>query len=243
MLAIISDVHGNIEALEVVLSDIKKKGIKDIIFLGDAVGYGPDPEVVLKVLKKECLLMIAGNHDRAVIDPSLEGYFNENAREAIKWTRSILSKSSTELLRSLPLTARYLHQEHAILAVHSSPKEPEQWHYILTLSEALMNFYYFAEKFCFIGHSHIPFIVEKSEEGELLIRTDRPCTIKDNCRYIINAGSVGQPRDGDPRSCYVIFNSYSIDFVRLPYDIHRTQKKMREAGLPSPLIYRLEKGV
>lgn len=243
MLAVISDVHGNLEALEVVLSDIRKRGVKDIIFLGDAVGYGPDPEVVLEVLRNECLIMIAGNHDRAVIDPGLEEYFNEIAKEALRWTRSVLSRRSTEFLRSLPLKTGYFYQDQAILAVHASPKEPEQWHYILTLSEALMNFYYFMERFCFIGHSHAPFVVEKSDLGELMVRTDRPCRIRDNCRYIINAGSVGQPRDGDPRACYVIFNGSNIDFIRLPYDIHKTQKKMKEAGLPYPLIYRLEKGV
>lgn len=243
MLAVISDVHSNLEALNVVISDIKNRGIKDIIFLGDAVGYGPDPEAVLEILMKECFIMIAGNHDRAVTDSSLDGYFNENAREALRWTRIALSNKAIEILRTLPLKSTYKYNNVDILSVHASPKEPEEWHYIITLRDAMINFYYFNEKICFVGHSHYPFIVERSDRGELLVRSDRPCRTKDNCRYIINAGSVGQPRDGDPRACYVIFDGITVDFIRLPYDIDKTQKKMKEAGLPLPLIDRLKKGV
>ncbi|MCX7793636.1 MAG: metallophosphatase family protein [Thermodesulfovibrionales bacterium] len=243
MLAVISDVHGNLEALNTVISDIKRNQIKNIIFLGDAVGYGPDPEAVLEILKNECISMVAGNHDRAVIDPSLDEYFNEIARDAILWTRSVLTKKSFDFLKTLPLKSNYMYKEIDILAVHASPREPEEWHYIITLRDAMINFYYFNERLCFIGHSHSPFIVEKTDQGELIIRTDRPCMIKDKSRYIINAGSVGQPRDGDPRACYAIFNGSGINFIRLPYDIEKTQKKMKDVGLPYPLIDRLKKGV
>ncbi|MFN3740646.1 MAG: metallophosphoesterase family protein [Thermodesulfovibrionales bacterium] len=243
MLAVISDIHANLEALEVVISDTKKRGIKDLIFLGDAVGYGPDPEVVVEILRSECISIIAGNHDRAVVDPGLDEYFNEIAREAILWTRSVLSEKVKGFLKKLPFVSIYRHNEVDIFTVHASPREPEKWHYILTLSDAQINFYYFNERICFIGHSHYPFVVERSDSGELTVMKENHCILKDNCRYIINAGSVGQPRDGDPRACYVIFNGREIDFIRLEYDFKKTQKKMKEAGLPAPLIERLEKGV
>ncbi len=243
MMAVLSDIHANLEALSAVISDTKKRGIKNIIFLGDAVGYGPDPEVVVEILKSECISMIAGNHDRAVIEPELDEYFNEIARLAIVWTRSVLSERVKRFFKNLPFVSRYKHNEIDILSVHASPREPEKWHYILTLRDAQINFYYFNEKICFIGHSHYPFVVERADSGELTVRTDNPFILKDNCRYIINAGSVGQPRDGDPRACYVIFNGREIEFIRLQYDLKKTQKKMKEAGLPAPLIERLEKGV
>ena len=128
-----------------------------------------------------------------------------------------------------------------ILLVHATPKEPGQWHYLLTKQDAYINFHFFTEKICLIGHSHQPSIIEQSPEGELVVYKDK-ADIKDKHRYIINVGSVGQPRDGNPDAAYALLNENSIEIKRVSYDILSTQKKMRGAGLPLSLIERLARG-
>jgi len=243
MFAVISDVHANLEALEAVLNDIKNRGILDVFFLGDAVGYGPNPKEVVKILYKTCRVMVAGNHDKAVVKPELDIYFNDMAREAIKWTRAVMSDDTKQILKDLPMSYVLRNDDIDMHFVHASPRYPEEWNYILTFREAELNFHYFNERICFIGHSHIPFIIERSKVGELTVRREIPYRIRDDCRYIINVGSVGQPRDGDQRACYAIFNEDEINIIRVPYDIPLTQRKMKDAGLPLPLIDRLSKGV
>lgn len=242
MHAIISDVHGNLEALEVVISDIRKRNIDDIIFLGDAVGYGPDPVDCLRLLLDSASVKIRGNHDQALIEPELLNYFNEYARMAIEWTASKINEGTKKIIRDMPLTAKKRLMGRDIYFVHGSPREPEKWHYILTLNDVETNLRYFNESICFVGHSHQPFIVEKKMSGEIIVHRESEVVIDETSRYIINAGSVGQPRDMDPRSCYVILDDGRITFVRLSYDIKKTQKKMRDAGLPGYLIDRLERG-
>lgn len=240
-IAIISDVHSNLEALESVLKDIRKKKIERILFLGDAVGYGPNPNNCIDVLKKECEILLAGNHDRAAVGMTDIEYFNEFARAAIIWTAGILTEEHKNLLSRLPESARFYSGVEDIFLVHSTPREPESWHYLLTLWDAEVNFNYFTERICFLGHSHVPFIIERKLSGEIMIYRDNTA-LKSGLRYIVNAGSVGQPRDGDPRACYAIMDSDSIRFVRIDYNIKKTQQKMVEAGLPKPLIDRLEYG-
>jgi predicted phosphodiesterase len=243
MFAVISDVHANLEALQSVLNDIRMRGILDIFFLGDAVGYGPNPEEVVEILHKVCRVMVAGNHDQAVVKPELDYYFNDLAREAIKWTRTVMGDDAKQILKVLPMSYVLRNDDIDMLFVHASPRYPEEWNYILTLRDAELNFHYFNERICFIGHSHVPFVIERSRGEELTIRRELPYRLREDCRYIINAGSVGQPRDGDQRACYVIFDESKIDIIRVPYDIHLTQRKMKDAGLPLPLIDRLSKGV
>lgn len=240
-IAIISDVHSNLEALESVLKDIRKKRIERILFLGDAVGYGPNPNNCIDVLKKECEILLAGNHDRAAVGMTDIEYFNEFARAAIIWTAETLTEEHKELLSRLPVSKRFYSGVEDLFLVHSTPKEPESWRYLLTLWDAEVNFNYFAERICLLGHSHVPFIIERNLSGEMMVYRDN-ASLKSGLRYIVNAGSVGQPRDGDPRACYAIMDGDSIRFVRIDYNIKKTQKKMVEAGLPKPLIDRLEYG-
>jgi diadenosine tetraphosphatase ApaH/serine/threonine PP2A family protein phosphatase len=128
-----------------------------------------------------------------------------------------------------------------VLLVHSTPKEPEEWHYLLTLWDAEINFNYFNNKYCFLGHSHFPLIIERLPSGELVTyKDDAPKGLTE--RYIVNVGSVGQPRDGDPRASYAIVDDKKMEIVRVPYDIEAVQDKMRKAGLPSLLIERLSVG-
>jgi len=237
--AVISDVHSNAEALRAVLRDINKKQVRDIFFLGDAVGYGPQPNESVELLQSECNTIIAGNHDWGVLGLTEIGSFNEYAKIALAWTRGVLTAANREILRTSPLKSEISGMD--ITLVHATPCEPERWHYLLTLSDAEINFKYMHTDICFIGHSHSPFIIEMSFPGEL--KTDKQEMYKtEGSRYIINTGSIGQPRDGDPRACYALVDENRIELVRVGYDIQSTQKKMSEAGLPHMLIERLSYG-
>lgn len=238
--AVISDIHSNLEALRAVLEDIDRRDIERILFLGDVVGYGPDPGECINLVKKRCFHSVAGNHDWAVIGYTPTDYFNYNARIAIEWTRDQLSDEDLEFLQSLSIVK--VMDSESLFLVHASPRQPDAWNYILTLYDAEVNFQYFKERICLIGHSHVPFIIERLPSGEIVIHRDE-IALKDSCRYIINVGSVGQPRDGNPKAAYGIITGESARIVRVDYDISSTQEKMRRAGLPEFLIERLEKGM
>ncbi len=237
--AVLSDVHSNLEAVEVVLGDVEQKKIKVIAFLGDAVGYGPNPNECIDLLAERCKILLAGNHDWGVLGLTDISYFNEYARYAIEWTKSVLTEKNTKIIKSLPIKKES--KDDNILFVHATPKDPEEWHYLLTLWDAEINFNYFDNNFCFLGHSHQPFIIERLPSGELVTHKEET-RIKKGDRYIINAGSVGQPRDGDPRACYAIIDDEMVRIVRIPYNIEKVQKKMKKVLLPSPLIERLSEG-
>jgi diadenosine tetraphosphatase ApaH/serine/threonine PP2A family protein phosphatase len=125
--------------------------------------------------------------------------------------------------------------------VHATPREPQEWYYLLTLRDAEINFNYFENKICFIGHSHQPFVIEQSPSGELITSKDE-VRLNGDSRYIVNAGSVGQPRDGDPRACYAVFDNDRVEIVRIPYNIGNVQDKMRQGHLPYQLTERLALG-
>jgi len=237
--AVISDVHGNAEALNAVLHDIGRRKADSILFLGDAVGYGPDPNECVRTLKAACSVLLAGNHDWAAIGLTEKEYFNPYARAAIEWTAKVLDPDCLKSVRDFPLTHR--RAEDSLFLVHATPKEPEQWHYLMSLWDAEINFECFDEKVCLLGHSHQPLIIKRFPSGEMVAERGET-TFGRTERYIINVGSVGQPRDGDPRACYVIVNEDGVRLHRVAYDIGETQRKMAEAGLPYPLIERLSRG-
>ena len=240
--AVISDVHGNLEALEGVLADIEKRfegRPPPVLFLGDAVGYGPNPNECVSLIKETTSVRLAGNHDRAVLGLTDIEYFNEYARAAILWTQGVLSDESKNTLRPLPVETRL--REEGLYLVHSTPKRPLLWNYLLTIGDAEVNFDYFSERICLLGHSHLPFILERLLTGEIAVQKNKARLLEPR-RYIINAGSVGQPRDGDPRACYAVLDGKSAELIRVPYDIEKTQRKMAEAGLPGFLIERLALG-
>ena len=237
--AVISDVHSNLEALDAVLEDIRKRKIEKVFFLGDAVGYGPNPNECVEILKDNCEVLLAGNHDWASLGITDIEYFNESAKEAILWTMKVLNERNRKTLSTFPVI-KVMKKEN-ILLVHSTPKEPEQWHYLLTLWDAEINFHYFDQRICILGHSHQPFVIEKFPSGEMITHR-RAARLGKGERYIINAGSVGQPRDRDPRACYVVLEGEGVEFIRVSYPVEKTQKKMSEAGLPMHLIQRLSEG-
>jgi diadenosine tetraphosphatase ApaH/serine/threonine PP2A family protein phosphatase len=238
--AILSDVHGNLEALEAVLEDLRDAGAGEIWSLGDAVGYGPDPERCVEILREEAVVNLMGNHDAAVVNLTPVEPFNINARRAVEWTRSVVSPATVRLLEGLPYTER---RGEAFL-VHASPRKPEAWDYIMSVTEAEECFAHFEGQICFVGHTHVPFFaVLEGEKGSRLIHR-KTAKLRDDTRYLINAGSVGQPRDLDPRASYVMFDAEEgrAEIRRVAYPLERTQDKMREHDLPSFLVDRLAEG-
>jgi len=229
-IAIISDIHSNLEALTKALEIIDTKNIDEIVCLGDIVGYGANPNECVEIIKKRAKYVVMGNHDFAVaVDPTELVYFNSYARESDLWTRSVLTEENLEFLRSLPFTISIKN----LLFVHSSPAQPREWEYIFTEAQAKVQFKYFTEKICFIGHSHLPGIFP--ETGLYNGKIDK------NNRYIINVGSIGQPRDGDWRLSFGIFDTdtWTYENIRSEYEVDKASLKILQNGLPDFLARRI----
>jgi diadenosine tetraphosphatase ApaH/serine/threonine PP2A family protein phosphatase len=238
--AILGDIHSNLTALEAVLADLEKSGGADEVWcLGDIVGYGPDPHECLEIVRSRCSLCIAGNHDLASISGLDTSTFNQDAAMAVRWTSRQLRADEVDFLSGLPLKV----ERGDFTLAHGSPREPV-WEYITSFREAEENFQYFETRYCLIGHSHL---AQYFRLGDGSV-TDQPGEGTDiklaNQRYIINPGSVGQPRDSDPRAAYAIHNTETttISFQRVAYDINSVQNRMEKAGLPLWLIERLACG-
>ncbi|MCG6552058.1 MAG: metallophosphatase family protein [Candidatus Magnetominusculus sp. LBB02] len=237
--AVISDVHSNLHALLAVIEDIEVRGVSDIYFCGDIVGYGPRPNECIDIIKRRCKVLIAGNHDWAAVGYTETEYFNENAMAAIEWTRQTLSDEHMDDIKEFKLFKS--DPEINAFFVHATPKDPDQWDYLFSLSNAAVNFKSFKQKLCFVGHSHTPVIIEMDSAGNMSTAWDRT-EMQEASRYIVNVGSVGQPRDGDPRASYALVSGAEILLVRVPYDVDKTQQEMAEAKLPVRLIERLSYG-
>jgi diadenosine tetraphosphatase ApaH/serine/threonine PP2A family protein phosphatase len=224
-IALISDIHSNLEALDTALQEISNREIDQIYCLGDIVGYGADPNACVDRIKSIVKRSITGNHDAAAVETTSIQYFNSYAQVAIRWTSAQLTEENQSYLKGLSLAFA----ESGIFCVHSTPTYPEKWNYIFSKEEAARHFDAFKESICFIGHSHIPAEFE-SRNGK---------------RRIINIGSIGQPRDRDPRLSFVIYDTKRKDFerVRLEYDIEKAAAKIRAAGLPEFLAERLTWGI
>lgn len=236
---IFSDIHSNIHALEAVLGVLDEENVDHLFCCGDVVGYGAFPNECCQILRDRNCPVIAGNHDHAVLGLTDISYFNDVAKQAVLWTRKVLSRENEEFLRSLPLT----HKAGNMFFVHSSPDQPEEWNYILTMGEARANFHYFNEQFCFIGHSHQPFIIINNNEDISCPETPE-IQILDTRRYLINAGSVGQPRDRNPNACYILvdLDRKILQIKRIPYSIKEAQDAILSSGLSQELAERLAYG-
>lgn len=241
-IAILSDIHANFEALLAVFDDIQGNRIDQVICLGDIVGYGVNPNECIDLVKKNCPIVLLGNHDAAAIGTLSTQHFNIHAKIAIEWTTTNLSKNSSQWLNSLSL--RQVENENTY--VHATPYEPGMWYYITSLEEAAFNFQFFETRLCFIGHTHIPIIIVLDHEKELYVHQDAKveCANLGSSRLLINVGSVGQPRDRNCDSCYGIVDTDEKLFLhrRVAYDIKKTQAKMRKQKMPEFLIMRLEDG-
>ena len=235
--AIISDIHSNLEALQAVIKDIKKRRIKKTLCLGDLVGYGANPNECIEICINEAEVIVAGNHDWATIEKTDISVFNSVAADAIRWTRKNTNKANIKKLKDLELIERIDN----ILLVHASPRNPAKWDYLFSLEEFEYEFSRFEQQVCFIGHSHIPIAVFQDANGYADFLRENPFPLLKNRRYIVNVGSVGQPRDLDPRASYAIYdgNNSSIEIIRLDYNIPLAQQKIMNNGLPKVLADRL----
>jgi diadenosine tetraphosphatase ApaH/serine/threonine PP2A family protein phosphatase len=238
--AVISDIHSNLEALQAVIKDIKKRRIKRIFCLGDLVGYGANPNECIEICVTEAKKMVAGNHDWALLGKANIAAFNPVAAEAIEWTRNVVTKANLKKLGRLDLVKNIEN----IMLVHASPQNPEEWGYVFSLDEAKHQFEFFQNQVCFVGHTHVPSVVFQDANGYADYIRDNPFPLIENRRYIINTGSIGQPRDLDPRASYAIYdgNRKLVEIVRLDYNIPLAQQKIIDAGLPEVLADRLLAG-
>lgn len=236
--AIISDLHANLEATEACFREIDKINPDRIICLGDLVDYCAQPNEVIEIVRSRCDVILMGNHDEAQIDYFIADGFSDNARVSSIHTRAVLKPEHREFIKSL----KHKHSEENILFVHGSPDNPSEYEYILDNYSARVNFRAFTEAICFHGHSHYPLIFEEKKFG---VKVVKPDDVKKGRRYIINAGSVGQPRDGDPRLAFGVFDTEKFKFklVRLEYDIESASKKIIAEGLPVRLAERLFMGM
>ena len=237
---VISDIHANQTALEAVLHAAGE--VEAHWCLGDIVGYGPDPnECVERVCSLSNLTCILGNHDAAALNRIDTETFNPEARQAIEWTQSVLTESNRRFLSNLPEIVL----KDQVTLVHGSPRH-SIWEYLLDTRTAAVNFEYFRTPYCFVGHTHYPVLFQRSEEQPLVrLRTLEPnTTLKLEPRAIVNPGSVGQPRDRDPRASFAIFDSEQDlwEYHRVEYEIPDVQKRMMAAGLPERHISRLSAG-
>lgn len=237
---IFSDVHSNLEAFEAVLSYYQEtERIDRYIFLGDIVGYGASPCQVLELLKNLSPVCVAGNHDLAVIDEFSLGYYNRCAKESLLWTKEKLSAESSAYLRTFPL----IYEGDNFVCVHGSLIDPQKFNYILDVDDAYLNLSFLKKQICFIGHSHLEEFF--CGEGEKIRHYRRAqVIIEREKKYIVNVGSVGQPRDGDRRACLCVYDSdrRNVVFERIDYDVENSAKKILDAGLPKILANRLYRG-
>jgi diadenosine tetraphosphatase ApaH/serine/threonine PP2A family protein phosphatase len=239
--AILSDVHGNLPALEAVLSFLDGgKAVDGILFLGDAVGYGVHPNECMERLREVCDLWVAGNHDWAVAGKAALFEFNEIARVALEWTSQVIQPHHVSFLEDLPLVI----EGEDYFCVHSTPQSPERWDYLMSWDDVEEAFRVARGRICFLGHSHIPLVICDGLTGVPHVIEEESFEIDSHKRYIINPGSVGQPRDGDPRAALGLWDTdrstYSLQ--RVPYDVHKAAVGILEAGLPSYLAHRLYVG-
>lgn len=245
---IISDIHGNLEALEAVLQEIEASDDENhrIISLGDIVGYGPDPIRCIELVSQEAFVSVLGNHDYGVLGLTEIDLFNRVASEAILWTREHLTKDALNELNRLK--DRILLQKGIATFTHASPYQPSEWHYIITYGFAKMAFAAMRTPLCFVGHSHQPVFIIESPDGSIRVihcQEQPSITYGASDKYIVNVGSVGQPRDGINQACYAVWDdeAQTITIKRVPYDFRLTQQKICATELPTALALRLETGL
>ncbi|MGK7345298.1 MAG: metallophosphoesterase family protein [Candidatus Nitrospinota bacterium M3_3B_026] len=238
--ALLSDAHSNLEAFDAVIADVKSYGVDRVLFLGDIVGYGPNPNECIDRLLKVADLSLGGNHDWAVVGKTPVDYFNPYAREAVDWTMEVLREDHKDFLKR----TRAIDIFDNFQVAHSTPCLPEEWRYIMSQTEAMENYPCIQGDTCFIGHSHQPIVIEYETQTSVRVHRDSYKILDHDRKYIVNVGSVGQPRDGDVRACWVAYDSEvgSVEFRRVPYDVAAVQEKMRRIGLPRYLVDRIAVG-
>jgi diadenosine tetraphosphatase ApaH/serine/threonine PP2A family protein phosphatase len=244
-LAVISDIHGNLEALQSVLAQIDREGVEGILNLGDLVGYNASPNECLELIRERPMWHLAGNHDLALLEPERAQHFNIIAYQALMWARQQVRPQHLDFLRSLPLTREL----EGSLACHGTP----------TSTDAYISYHFQGKRvlsdlakgssfrLCFFGHTHRRALWYRDIRGKVALQpvSSGKIILEPECHYLINPGSVGQPRDGNPEAAYLVFDDResSIHFKSVPYDIAATQRRILAAGLPPFLADRLAEGI
>ncbi|HBA82983.1 MAG TPA: metallophosphoesterase [Verrucomicrobia bacterium] len=236
--AILGDIHSNWEALTAVLADAKEQGVTHYACVGDIVGYNANPiECLGKIIELKCST-VRGNHDHYCShDENLNG-FHPLAADAVDWTRKQLNDEQRHYLKQLRLVSKV----ESFTIVHATLDMPEMWGYVFDKLEAEANFNYQTSAVCFFGHTHVPLAFEKADTVRGGLYSKLKITM--GRKYFINVGSVGQPRDGDPRAAYAIYNlvANQVELRRVAYDYRVTQQKILAAGLPGRVAARLAVG-
>lgn len=240
---ILGDIHGNLSALRAVLAALESERVDRFISVGDVVGYGAAPRECITLLREIDAVVVKGNHDAACVGEIDVAFFNNYARAAVRWTQGILTQSDNKWLAALPLVANL---EHASVA-HGTYHRPELFDYVQSTTDADPSLDAMQLPVCFVGHTHYPVTLLRLRDD--LLRTayteDTEIDLSESHRALINVGSVGQPRDEDPRAAYAVFDSDRdrVWIKRVVYDIEREAERIRAAGLPGALAERLFLGV
>ncbi len=242
-IAVLGDIHGNLEALSSVVDAARKEGVDEWVQVGDIVGYGPEPSACIDVVRDLGCTVCLGNHDAAVLGMLDTAYFNSYARAAIEWTRTRIRPADYDYLRSLQLVVQK--QEYTV--VHGTLHMPDLFGYVVSQVEAFDSLKLQTTPLCFVGHSHVPaiYVQRGPREIDWINQSEIDYQLPAGQKALVNVGSVGQPRDEDPRAAYAICDTKrgSIAIRRVHYDIASVQKKIRDAGLPDMLAHRLALGV
>lgn len=238
-LLVLGDIHGNLEALTAVLKDARRLGFDRAVSVGDAVGYGADPSACLALLRDLKAGIVMGNHDQAATGGLPLDTFNSYAREAVEWTAGRLSAGEMAFLKALP----YVIREKDYAVSHGTLHQSDEFRYLLTEAEAVASLTVLDRPVCFLGHTHMPVWVRREGE-DLEIAQTEAAPVEKGRPVLVNVGSVGQPRDGDPRTVYCLYDTEKEEAVlhRLSYDLEETGRKILAAGLPAILAERLRIG-
>ncbi|MFO1076535.1 MAG: metallophosphoesterase family protein [Planctomycetota bacterium] len=244
-IGILGDIHANVEALTAVVDALRNDGVDIFVQVGDIVGYGPEPSQCIEIVRELGCSVCLGNHDAAVLDLLDTSYFNQYARAAILWTKAQLREDDLAFLRSLPLVVR----QPPFTVVHGTLHMPEQFGYVISPVEALDSLSHQDTQLCFVGHSHVPTIYLANKDAlrdlRVVMNSEAEIGYHGFDRVLVNVGSVGQPRDEDPRAAYALVDTHeeTVSIRRVPYDIAKVQRKIIRAGLPEVLANRLSLGV
>jgi diadenosine tetraphosphatase ApaH/serine/threonine PP2A family protein phosphatase len=244
ILALLADIHANLEALASCLVHAQERGAQRFAFLGDLVGYGADPAAVLDIVAEHAsrgAVVVKGNHDDAAT--GADGYFNDTAAAAIAWTRTVITPAHRAFIDALPLCVR----EEAVCFVHASAAVPQRWDYVDSAGAAERSAHAAGTPYTFCGHVHHQVLYGEDARKRMIAfkpQTGVAIPVRPHRAWLAVVGSVGQPRDGNPAAAYALVDlgAGSITFHRVPYDNYAAARKIRAAGLPDMLAYRLEKG-
>jgi predicted phosphodiesterase len=236
---IFGDIHGNLEALQAVVEQLKNQGVEKFICVGDIVGYGANPVECVDLVRELNSTVVAGNHDFATIEKLNIDFFNSYAREAVVWTRKQITQEHTDFLAGLNLVEKI---EDTMTVVHGSLNFPEMFDYIQTSYDAHLSLQSLETQICFLGHSHVP--VSFFQKKTVSYSMESEFKLEEGQSALVNVGSVGQPRDENPEACFAVYDPEEklIHVLRTPYDIDLAGRKILEAGLPEILAERLRYG-